>query len=124
MANIALFKPNEDPQYLTSVNTGDYVLDPTVTKDKVQPKDSTILINPDISSVKDIPMKYWKRVGDSVKEMSVGEKKVRDDQDKQKRTEQIESLRFQGGEIIQTLIDAGVVTKAQVVAAMKQKEGL
>lgn len=62
MANIAIFKSGQFPQYLQSVNTPDYSSDPDV------------IVNPDISAVQSIPLKYWKRVGDTIVEMTQPEK--------------------------------------------------
>lgn len=62
MATVAIFKPSKTPQYLQSVNTPDYEGDPDV------------IVEPDISSVSSVPLKYWKRVGDAIVEMSQAEK--------------------------------------------------
>ncbi|MBT8428494.1 MAG: hypothetical protein KJN79_01140 [Gammaproteobacteria bacterium] len=52
-------------QYLQSVNTPDYpVLD--------------WIINPDLSALTGVPQKYWKVVGDTVVEMTQGEKDAAD----------------------------------------------
>ena len=48
-------------EYRTSVNTPDY---PEVTW----------IINPDLSAVQSVPVKYWKIVGDTVTEMNQSEK--------------------------------------------------
>lgn len=63
MANVVLFNPT---QYLQSVNTPDYE------------GNSDAIINPDISSVQSVPLKYWKRVGNTVVEMTLAEKQVVD----------------------------------------------
>ncbi len=78
MANIAIFKPGQTPQYLTSVNEGPYVVDPNVPKNEVEPNDADVLINPDVSAVAAVPLKYWKRVGDLIQEMTAGEKTTLD----------------------------------------------
>lgn len=62
MANVAIFKNGEKPKYLRSVNTPDYE------------GDYDVLINPDISSVAGVPLKYWKRNVDSIEEMTISEK--------------------------------------------------
>ena len=62
MANIIIFKAGKEPQYLLSVNTPDYSSDPDV------------IVNPDISAVKNIPLRFWKRSGDNVIEMTQAEK--------------------------------------------------
>ncbi len=64
MANIARFKSGQTPEYLTSINTPDYEGDPDV------------IVNPDISAVQNIDRKFWKRVGNSIVEMSVSEKQI------------------------------------------------
>lgn len=67
MANVVIFKPNQTPQYLQSVNTPDYTNDPDV------------LVDPNLSLVSGVPLKYWKRVGNLVQEMSASEKLAVDD---------------------------------------------
>lgn len=52
-------------QYLLTVNTPDY--DPT-----------DWIINPDLSALASVPQKYWKVVGDTVVEMTSGEKTTAD----------------------------------------------
>lgn len=63
MANIVLFT-NNIAQYLPSINTPDYENNPDV------------LIDPDLSGVEGVPIKYWKRVGNKVVEMTVIEKQA------------------------------------------------
>lgn len=72
MANIAIFKPNSTPEYLVSVNGAEYLANPT--SNDLTPNSPDILINPDISAVKGVPTKFWKRVGNSIVEMSQLEK--------------------------------------------------
>lgn len=62
MASVAIFKAGQQPQYLLSVNTPDYSSDPDV------------IVSPDLSSVQNVPLKYWKRVGNTISEMSQAEK--------------------------------------------------
>ena len=78
MANIAIFEPNKTPVYLKSVSEGPYVVDINVNKNNQVAINSTILINPDISAVVDIPLKYWKKDNSSIVEMSIIEKAVVD----------------------------------------------
>lgn len=66
MANVALFRSGQTPQYLTSVHTPDYSSDPDA------------IVNPDVSAVIAVALKYWKRSGNSVVEMSAGEKSAVD----------------------------------------------
>lgn len=76
MANIALFITGQEPQYLESVDEGPYVVDINAGKRNLVPKDSTILINPDISQVVNVPKKYWKKVNTTIVEMSDAEKQA------------------------------------------------
>lgn len=78
MANIAIFNPNQTPEYLTSVNGAEYMADPTALEGNVVSNNPNIIINPDISVVKDIPIKYWKRNGNQIIEMTTAEKQVVD----------------------------------------------
>ena len=64
MANIARFKSGQTPEYLTSVHTPDYEGDPDV------------IVNPNISAVQNIDRKYWKRVGNTIVEMTASEKQA------------------------------------------------
>jgi len=64
MADIAIFKAGKEPQYILSVNTPEYSSDPDV------------IVNPDISTVQNIPIKFWKRSGDTIIEMTQNEKTV------------------------------------------------
>ena len=74
MSNIAIFKTGKIPEYRISVNTRDYVVDPNVPKSEVVPLDPDVIINPDISSVSNVPLKYWKRSGNNILEMTQSEK--------------------------------------------------
>jgi len=62
MANVAVFEPGKLPVYLTSVHTPIYSANPYA------------LINPDLSAVKEVATRYWKRIGDKVTEMTQSEK--------------------------------------------------
>lgn len=66
MSNIAIFKLNQTPQYLTSVNTPDYSSDPDV------------IVDPDISALTGVLVKYWKRSGNTVVQMTQAEKNAVD----------------------------------------------
>lgn len=66
MANVAIFRSNQLPQYLTSVHTTLYESDPDV------------IINPDVSALTAVPLKYWKRNGNLVQEQSAAEKTTTD----------------------------------------------
>lgn len=66
MANVAIFRAGQLPQYLQSVNTPDYASDPDA------------LINPDLSAVSGLALKYWKRSGSSILAQSAAEQAATD----------------------------------------------
>ena len=124
MSNIARFKSGQIPEYLISVNTGDYVIDADVVKNQVQPNDPDVIINPNITIVKNIPMKYWKRVINEIQEMTVTEKQAVEDAIKAKRLEEINNYQFGEGGIVKKLVEMAFVTKQQIIDIVKQMEGL
>jgi len=63
MADVVVIETNNN-QYLKSVNTQDFE------------NDINALINPDITPVLNVPLKYWKRVGNVLAEMDLAEKQV------------------------------------------------
>ena len=77
MSTVVLFNPT---QYLTSVNTPDYEGNPNA------------IINPDISSVQSVPLKYWKRVGNTVVEMTLAEKQAVDAAELQAKKDKITEI--------------------------------
>ena len=112
MSNIARFKSGQTPEYLTSVHTPDYEGDPDV------------LVNPDISAVQSIDRKYWKRVGNTIVEMTLAEKAQIDLAEKTVRITAINNYEFEGGRLAEGLVSAGLITKIQIVNFIKGKEGL
>ena len=124
MANIAIFEPNKTPQYLTSVSEGPYVININVDKRLQQPRDSTILLNPDISTVKNVPLKYWKKVGNQIQEMTMLEKQAIDLVEKTSRITALNNYQFEGGQLAEALVNAGLITKTTLINFIKQKEGL
>lgn len=108
MANVVIFKTGKTPQYLRSVNTPDYEGDPNV------------IINPDVSALKDIPLKYWKRDGDNVLEMSEAEKQAIDDDEEAERQARIEKLEIDAIVLAKALVKAGVVGKQLLVSKIKE----
>ncbi len=124
MANIAIFLPNKEPQYLISVSESNYVKNINVDKRSVEAKDSTILINPDITLVKDVPVKYWKKEGNNIVEMTDVEKKAIEDVEKQKQIDAIDNYKFDGGFLAQILVEEGIITKDKITDRLKIKGGL
>ena len=113
MSNVAHFKNGQIPEYLISVNTPDYEGDPNV------------LINPDISAVQNIPLKYWKRgTGNKVIEMNLTEKAQIDLAEKTARITAINNYEFEGGILVEGLVNIGLITKTQIIDFIKQKMGL
>ena len=112
MSNVAIFKPNETPQYLRSVHEPPYFNDPTA------------LIDPDVSAVQGVDLKYWKRVGDTIVEMNAGEKTGVDNAEKAARIATIEDLQIGEQVLAKALVKAGVISKADLVMRIKEVLGL
>jgi|SRR3990167_3445131 len=115
MSNIVRFQ-NGKAEYLISVNTPDY-----------EGVDS--IVNPDISAVADIPLKYWKRDGNNVIEMTVEEKQVIDDAELLERKKNAESFDISLKDLVEVLVVVGntqwsqgkTITKAQIISLLKDK---
>src|SRR3990167_6383000 len=122
MSNIAIFKSNQTPQYLESVNEPDYCTE--VPPNKFVAQDYAlpgVLINPDISAVKDVPLKYWKQVSLTVIEMSVAEKKMVDDAEKAKSDIELETLNsLSAKELTEVLVSKGLITKKEITDSLKE----
>ncbi len=109
MSNVAIFKSGETPQYLKSVHTPDYDQDPDV------------VVNPDISSLNDVELKYWNRVGNTVLEMTTSEKQVVDDAEEADRVARIDRLESVDAIVLaKALVKSGVVTKTLLVSKIKE----
>lgn len=93
MANVAIFEPGKEPTYLVSVNTPDY----SGNKDA--------LINPDLSSVIDVPEKYWKNDEKSIVEMSSDEKAAIDANYLEKKKAGAETFEVSIVQILTALIE-------------------
>jgi hypothetical protein len=108
MANIALFKTGQTPQYVQSAHTPDFASDPDA------------VINPDISAVSSVPTKYWKRSGDNVVEMTAQEKASVDSAEQTARLASADNLQIDTITLAKALVKLGVATKAQLINAIKQ----
>ena len=128
MSNIAIFKPNQTPQYLTSVNGAEYMVDPTALEGNVVSNDPDVIFNPDISAVVNVSLKYWKRSGDNIVEMTVGEKQVIDDAELQARKDAANDFSIEGMKIVLTALIKVInlrlpidkkITKQEMIDALK-----
>src|SRR3990167_9506759 len=128
MSNIAIFKPNQTPQYLTSVNGAEYMVDPTALEGNVVSNDPDVIFNPDISAVKNIPLKYWKRNGNLIIEMSQAEKDVITAAELQARKDAADDFGIEGMKIVLTALIKVInirlpiwqkITKQEMVDALK-----
>jgi len=109
MSNIAIFKQGQQPRYLKSVHTPDYDQDPDV------------VVNPDVSALDAVPLKYWKRSGDTVSEMSAVEKQAIDDAEKAIRTSRIERMEDIDAVVLaKALVRSGVVSKTVLIDNIKE----
>jgi|SRR3990167_1320831 len=115
MSNIVRFQ-NGKAEYLISVNTPDY-------------EGSDSIVNPNISLVADVPLKYWKRDGNNVLEMTTEEKQIVDDIELLERKKNAESLDISLKDLVEVLVVVGntqwsqgkMVTKAQIIDLLKDK---
>lgn len=125
MADIVDFNQTP-PQYSRSVHTPDYLTKiPDNKKDMPKFAKPGILVNPDVSRVENIPTKYWKKgTGNKVIEMTTSEKQAIDNAEKQGRKDAIDNYEFNGGDLAQALVDAGLVTKKQITDFVKIREGV
>lgn len=113
MASVALFNPT---QYLVSVNTPDYEGNPNA------------IINPDITAVQGVPLKFWKRVGNTIVEMTQAEKDAVLAAELQARRDQANDLSFQDMKSVLTALIKVInirlpqnqkITKQELVDAIK-----
>jgi len=115
MSNIARFKPDQTPEYLQSVNTPDYE------------GDLFAIINPDLAAVQNVPLKYWKRNGNNIVEMSQSEKDAITAAELQLRKSQADNFGVGLLELVTALIEvinlrlpAGQkITKQEMIDAVK-----
>lgn len=114
MANVAIFKVGQIPQYLISINTPDYSSDPDV------------IVNPDISTVSSVLLKYWKRSGNSILEMDATEKQAVDDAELLLKKNAVDNFGVELLPFITALIKvinlrlpSNKITKQEVIDAVK-----
>lgn len=115
MSTIAIFKQDQCPQLILSANTPDYDKDPDV------------IVNPDISLVKNIETKYWKRSGNSIIEMSQVEKDAVDQSELNARKSLADSFNAKTIEIFTAIIkvinlrlpSGQKITKQELIDAIK-----
>lgn len=128
MANIAIFKPNQIPQYLTSVNGAEYMVDPTALEGNVVSNDPDVIFNPNITAVQNVPLKYWKRSGNNIVEMSQAEKDAIAAAELLARKDAADDYGVEGMKIVLTALikvinirlSAGQkITKQEMVTALK-----
>lgn len=124
--NIAIFKPGKQPEYITSVNGAEYMTNPAAND--TTPNSPDVLINPDISAVKNVPVKFWKRVGDTVVEMDQADKDAIAAAELQARKDMANDFGVQDMKIILKVLIALLnrklpankqITKQEVVDALK-----
>ena len=115
MSDIVEFDANGKAiRYLRSIHEIPYLNDPNIIVGSL--------------TVPVVPMKYWKRVGNAVVEMTVAEKAVVDAAEAvlvqaTERT-RIENLQLTGKELAQLIIAKTAITKDQIIAVVKALYGL
>lgn len=124
--NIAIFKAGKTPEYYESVNGAEYMTDQA--NNDTTPNSPDVLINPDISAVKNVPVKFWKRVGDTVVEMDQADKDAIAAAELQARKDMANDFGVQDMKIILKVLIALLnrklpankqITKQEVVDALK-----
>lgn len=102
-------------QYIESVNTPDY---PT----------SDWIVNPDMSNVEGVPLKYWKLDGTDVVEMSQAEKEAVDAAGLQSRKDTANNYSVDTKiaitalvKVLNTRLSQNPITKAEMVQALKDE---
>ena len=118
------------PQYLESANTLEknedgsfqFVSDIPPTKSRSQEFALPhVIINPDMSAVAEIPAKYWKRVGNTIRAMNAGEKNAVDAADSAVRETAIGNLESVDVRVLaKALVAAGLITKATLIQKIKE----
>lgn len=124
MANILIDK-NGRLEYLTSVHTGDYVVDKTATQDTIAPLPG-VLINPDLTQVRNVDRNYWKVESGQVVEMTPQEKQIVDARLAEEMSEMDNNRYVDIRKLADFLIsDLSVpLTKPQIISAIKGKTDL
>ena len=115
MSDIVEFDANGKAiRYLRSIHEIPYLNDPNIIVGSL--------------TVPVVPMKYWKRVGNTVVEMTTAEKAVVDAADaeltKSAERVRIDDLRFTGQELARMIIARTTITKEQMIATVKAFYGL
>lgn len=126
---IAIFKSDKHPEYYTSVDPTPYLLDPTALKGQIQPKDSTILLNPDVSRLANVPLKYWKKEGTEIHEMTTVEKQAVDAAELQVKKDAVRTLEVNIREALEAFIKVinlrlpkeQKITSNELIEAIKQE---
>lgn len=104
MANVVIFE-NGKAQLLKSVNTPDY---------------PTAIVNPDLSALKGVPMKYWKESSGAVVEMTPVEKQVVLDAEIVEKQARIQALNINAITLAKALVKTGKITKQELITAIKE----
>lgn len=117
MANVAIFESGKTPVYEKSVNTPDYE------------GNADAIVNPDISAVQNTPLKYWKRNGDLVEEMTLAEKQAVDDAEMQNQKNAADTFSIELDLLVRGILKAGndqwskgqTVTRQEVIDWLKSQ---
>lgn len=116
MSDVVIFKNNE-VIYRRSVNTPDFEGDPDT------------LINPDLSRVQGVEPKYWRRLGNQVREMTKNQKDAVDAAEVQKRKDEADRINIDYKTVVEGIIVAGnqrwskgqTITKQELIDWLKDQ---
>lgn len=120
MANVVIFKPGKTPRYLESVNGSEYMTDPA-TNDTT-PNSPDVLINPDISAVKNVPVRFWKRNGNNIVEMTQAEKDAITAAELQARKDSADTFDIEDMKIVLTALIKVINTKLGATKQITRQE--
>jgi len=101
MATVVIFDPVATPNKVLSVI-------PSASSDQYTGR-SDALIDPNLSALSSVPVRYWKHVAGSVIEMTSGEKSAQDAQDAAAETA---TIRSGGKSIVDAKSDYGIIQRA------------
>lgn len=122
MSNIVIFKSGEETRYLKSANTTEHLTQiPSNKNDAQQFAKPGVIINPDLSAVEGVELKFWKRSGNTVVEMTQAEKQaVLDAEEAQKAASRDNFEGIDVKVLAKALVKAGLITKVNLKSAIQE----
>lgn len=136
MADVVVFTTDGPPQLIKSVNTVDYCDIPENKKvysedgkkwgvdlkknELEQYSKNGVVINPNLNNVKNVPIKYWKKVGKTIVEMNQAEKDAVDLTYLSEKMKKVKDYNVSMADLIHAFFNLGIVKKEQFDAALQE----